>query len=432
MINRNKERLRNFVDYISGLYEKSATTITFKVTEDCNLKCSYCYQTNKSKSVMNFNTAKKFIDDILSDKLDYINTSMYAGAVIEFIGGEPLLEIELIEKICDYWDKRIIELNHPWSGKYRFNICSNGVLYFDERVQNFLKKYHSVLSFGISLDGNKQLHDSCRVFPNGQGSYDVASKAVKYHIKNYDPYMSTKMTLAPQNLSYIYEAIVSMIEEIGYKEIYLNCAYEDIWKKEDEYILFSQLKQVADYLVNTDKYEDTYLSIFDEYGFRHTDNSNTQNYCGGNGSMIAVDYKGHIYPCIRYMESSLGFSQKPLKIGDIYSGIGESLVEKDALKSLTSVNRVSQSTQECLDCSINSNCGYCSALNYQTYGTVNKRTTFTCGMHKARALANVYYWNKVYLKENMSDVFPLNLPDEECLKIISKDELTELKSLLAR
>ena len=75
MINRNKERFRNFSDFIASLYGKTATTITFKVSEDCNLKCTYCYQINKSKSVMDFDTAKKFIDDILSDKFDYINTS---------------------------------------------------------------------------------------------------------------------------------------------------------------------------------------------------------------------------------------------------------------------------------------------------------------------------------------------------------------------
>jgi radical SAM protein with 4Fe4S-binding SPASM domain len=37
--------------------------------------------------------------------------------------------------------------------------------------------------------------------------------------------------------------------------------------------------------------------------------------------MIAVDYKGDIYPCIRYMESSLGNSAPPIIIGNVYDGI---------------------------------------------------------------------------------------------------------------
>lgn len=37
--------------------------------------------------------------------------------------------------------------------------------------------------------------------------------------------------------------------------------------------------------------------------------------------MISVDYKGDIYPCIRYMESSLGTDVPPVIIGNVYDGI---------------------------------------------------------------------------------------------------------------
>lgn len=44
-------------------------SITFQVTEDCNLRCTYCYQTIKKKNRMSFETAKEFIDMILEDHL---------------------------------------------------------------------------------------------------------------------------------------------------------------------------------------------------------------------------------------------------------------------------------------------------------------------------------------------------------------------------
>lgn len=44
-----------------------AQTVTFIVTDDCNLRCKYCYITHKSpEKRMNFETAKKFVDYMLT------------------------------------------------------------------------------------------------------------------------------------------------------------------------------------------------------------------------------------------------------------------------------------------------------------------------------------------------------------------------------
>lgn len=62
-------------------------TVTFAVTDACSLRCTYCYQGVKANHVMRFETAKKFIDLILSDN-EYINPELSPGVIIEFIGGE--------------------------------------------------------------------------------------------------------------------------------------------------------------------------------------------------------------------------------------------------------------------------------------------------------------------------------------------------------
>jgi hypothetical protein len=93
------------------------------------------------------------------------------------------------------------------------------------------------------------------------------------------------------------------------------------------------------------------------------------------------------------------------------------------------VNRRTQSTDECFNCPIAKGCSWCSAYNYQEFGTVDKRATYICEMHKARCLANTYYWNKVYAKHNEKKVFKNNVPDEWALKIIDQDELDMLKDI---
>jgi sulfatase maturation enzyme AslB (radical SAM superfamily) len=50
---------------------------------------------------MNFEIAKTFIDNLFQNKYSFIDIN--DGIVLDFIGGEPLMEIELIEKIVDYY-----------------------------------------------------------------------------------------------------------------------------------------------------------------------------------------------------------------------------------------------------------------------------------------------------------------------------------------
>lgn len=442
---RNKVRkFEQWQDMIARLYPELrenkdeddrvlSRTVTFQVTNDCNLCCKYCYQINKGKNRMSFSTAKEFIDLLLSGEKgfkEYVNPDISPSIVLEFIGGEPFLEVDLIDQIVDYFRIRTIELMHPWATNYCISICSNGVNYFDEKVQKFLYKNKDHLSFSITIDGNKELHNSCRVFADGSGSYDLAvAGANDWMSRGY--YMGSKITIAPDNLKYLYDAITHMVD-LGYNEINANCVYEKGWEQEHAVEFYKQLKRIADNFLDNDLVEDVYCSLFEENFFRPKDENDLQNWCGGIGYMLALDYKGDLYPCLRYMESSLGNSRKPLIIGNITDGIASKQCEKDCLQCLNSITRKTQSTHECFYCPIAEGCSWCSANNYQETGTPNKRVTHICEMHKARSLANVYYWNKYYLKNNIDKVFELHCPKLWALQIISEDEYEMLKELTER
>ena len=82
-----------------GRQNGTAKNITFIVTKDCQLACKYCYLVGKnSKERMTWEVAKAAIDYIL----DHEDEMKEESVVWDFIGGEPFLEIELIDKICDY------------------------------------------------------------------------------------------------------------------------------------------------------------------------------------------------------------------------------------------------------------------------------------------------------------------------------------------
>ncbi len=425
-----------YQNFIARLFKNNYSDIkqyvfnlTFQVCDDCCLKCTYCYQGFKGHHKMTFETAKKAIDQLLNadDNIkDYINSWEIPGVVIEFIGGEPFLEIDLIDQITDYFVSKMIELHHPWATKYIISISTNGILYFDPRVQEYIKKNQNVLGLSISIDGDKELHDSCRVFPDGSGSYDKAMEAVRHYMTHYNHEIGSKMTIAPGNVEYVYRAVVSMIDN-GYKNINLNCVYEKGWELHHATTLYWQLKKLADYLLDNDLWREIYLSIF----YLHPgtkDDQEDRNYCGGDGEMLAINWQGKYYPCLRYMEDSVG-PDRGYYIGNIDEGIGQDELTALRVKELRSITRSSQSPDKCLNCNISMGCGWCTAYNYQEMGSINKRATFICDMHYATVLASLYYFNSIYEKLGENNRLSFNGIEDKALAIIPKEELEMIKEM---
>lgn len=420
---------KHFPEETIELGKHGAKSVTIQVTDSCNLRCTYCYQTNKQQHFIKLEDAKRFMEYVLFSNSEYCNSSQTAGMILEFIGGEPLLAIDIISDICDYTIRRMVEENHPWLYRTKISICSNGTLYFDEKVQKFIRRYTDMMSFAISIDGNKTLHDKCRIFPDGSGSYDLAIAARNHYKQTYHREANTKMTLAPANIQYTHEAVMSLIDN-DYQDIMLNCVFEEGWTTEHAKVYYNELKKIADDCLK-DEYiiHNVSISRFSEDKYGPQNPNDNQNACGGLGKMISVNYTGNIFPCIRYMESSLNNAAPEVIVGDLNTGIMGNDKYSEIVELMSSFGRRNQSNDECFYCPIASGCGWCSAYAYQYYGGFGKRTTFTCIMHKAEALANAYYWNKFYLQENINKVFLMHIPKEWALEIISEDEFDMIKDL---
>lgn len=237
--------------------------------------------------------------------------------------------------------------------------------------------------------------------------------------------------IAPGNISFLYDAIKHMVD-LGYDEINANCVYEKGWTPVHATVLYDQMKRISDYFLeqNFDFERDFFCSLYNEDFFQPKDPDDLQSWCGGVGnSMIACDPQGRIFPCIRYMESSLNGEQEPYSIGDVDNGIGCTECYKCRINCMAKIDRRTQSTDECFYCPIAAGCSNCSGYDYQVNGTPDSKATYICVMHKARALGNLYFWNKYYRKNNMSKRMKNYVPDEWALEIISESELNMLKEL---
>lgn len=430
------ERDESYIDQISRLYpvdnperlhinDIRGKDITLQVTDACNMACTYCYQHNKGHHSMPFEVGKAFIDMLLdADERtnEYITSTKCQCVIINFIGGEPWLEVDLISKLSDYFIGELFRRKHPWAIKFMFSICSNGLLHFDERVQAYIRRHGQHLGYSISIDGGKDLHDSCRVDLAGNGTYDRAMAAVEQYWTEFHGTIGSKMTIAPGNVDKVADAVEDMIEH-GYKMIHLNCVYEEGWTNDHAKTLYWQLHSLTDWLIEHNLQDEVELSIFSKICGHPMHEEDNQNWCGGVGFMLAVDYKGDIYPCLRYMESSVGSNQPAYIIGNVYDGIRRLPEHRQRVACLECVTRRSQSTDECWYCPIAQGCGWCSAYNYECFGTPNARATFICCMHKARALANVYYWRRRGVEYSM------DCPKSWAVEIIGQEEYEKLLAM---
>lgn len=401
--------------------EDSGKNITFIVTKDCQLACKYCYLVGKNaKERLPWGIAKKAIDYILGHEDEFTEESV----IWDFIGGEPFLEIDLIDKICDYIKTEMFRLNHHWFNNFRFNFSTNGINYDTPKVQQFIKKNHRHLSIGITIDGTREKHDLNRIWKtkdgfspkpeDEKGSYDDVVRNIPLWQEQF-PFDGTKVTISSADIKYIKDSVLHLYS-LGIHEVNINVVFEDVWKEGDDKRFEEQLIQLADAIIDGEYYTDYTCSFFSEHLGKPMDKKlQNNNWCGA-GRMLAVDAAGNFYPCTRFAQYSLR-DKKAWIIGNVNDGI-----DKNKLRPFLTLDRCTQSNQECIDCEVAEGCAWCQGENYDAAETPTafQRSTAICKMHKARVRANNYYWNKLYRKLELQGI-----AREEAEKQVKKSNYQE-------
>lgn len=173
---------------MKSIAEYSKPQLILGVTENCNLRCKYCifsgnyedFRTH-ANNTMKLDTAIKSVDKFI----DYVNkwteSSPEKQPIISFYGGEPLLNYNLIKEVVKYVNSK--QFNTMYS------MTTNGTLLNDEIIK-FLVDNNFLIS--VSLDGDKEINDKNRVFPNNLGSFDIVFnniKKIQNEIKNQNKEM---------------------------------------------------------------------------------------------------------------------------------------------------------------------------------------------------------------------------------------------------
>ena len=128
------------------------------VAHDCNLRCKYCFAGtgpfNGSREMMSFEVGKHAIDLLLKQ------SGSRRQLEIDFFGGEPLMNLDVVKQIVAYGRTAASGCNKD----IHFTLTTNGVL-LDRTARDFLNEQGIALV--LSLDGRPEVNDRMR----GTGCY---------------------------------------------------------------------------------------------------------------------------------------------------------------------------------------------------------------------------------------------------------------------
>ena len=149
-------------------------TVILKVSERCNINCSYCYFFNGNDQTYKDHAA--FISlDTINNTADFLSKSIVNHNIkflrIDFHGGEPLLlKPEYFSQICEIFIKKLDHLT-----KLQFVVQTNAILLNDNWL-NILDKYK--VNVGVSIDGPPKIHDKYRIDHHNRGTYARVRKGI--------------------------------------------------------------------------------------------------------------------------------------------------------------------------------------------------------------------------------------------------------------
>lgn len=243
------------------------------VTNKCNLDCEYCYVTEQRGT-------EDFKAELVSDLITFIKNALKLNQserlILDFFGGEPLLNKRLIQELIDIARKEI-------SVKQSYIMTTNGMLLTPDNV-DFILSNNIVTS--VSIDGDKETHDKYRKTKNGLPSWESIIKNIKYSLK-FISSISARMTFNSDTVQNLYEN-VKYLATIGFKEIKPIPDFFDIhWNEEKFEILKKQYKEIENYINNSN---DISIAFLHKKLIKQSD-------CGGGTDSFSIDVNGNVYPC---------------------------------------------------------------------------------------------------------------------------------------
>ena len=339
------------------------------VAHVCNLNCSYCFASQGKyqgeRAVMSYEVGKRAFDFLIE------KSGTRRNLEVDFFGGEPLMNWEVVKKLVEY--ARSIEKEH--NKNFRFTLTTNGML-IDDEVIDFLNKEMS--NVVLSLDGRKEVNDHFRKDYKGEGSYDkIVPKFLRLVEARDGKNYYVRGTYTHNNTDFTNDIL--HMADLGFTELSMEpvvCPPGDPYALTEEDLpkLFEQYELLAKEMIKR-KREGRGFTF---YHYMLDLKNGPCIYkritgCGSGTEYVSVTPWGELYPCHQFV------GDEKYSLGNIWDGITNTEIQ-DGFRSCNAYAR-----EECRDCWAKLYCsGGCAANAYHATGSINGIYKYGCELFKKR------------------------------------------------
>lgn len=339
------------------------------IAHTCNLNCEYCFagqgKYHGEDALMSFEVGKQALDFLVK------NSGTRKNLEVDFFGGEPLVNFEVVKQLVKY--ARSIEKEN--NKHFRFTLTTNGVLLNDDVIDFLNEEMDNVV---LSLDGRKEINDAKRKNINGDGSYDIIVPKFKKFVEkrgNKEYYM--RGTFTRNNLDFTND--IFHMADLGFTELSMEPVVSSeetdySLREEDLDKIYEQYEILAKEMIKRKKEGNPftfYHYMIDLSGGPCIYKRITG--CGSGTEYLAVTPNGDFYPCHQFV------GDKKFLMGNVKDGIANKEL-RDEFKLCNVYSR-----KECKDCWAKLYCsGGCSANSYHTTGSINNVYDFGCKLFRKR------------------------------------------------
>ncbi len=343
------------------------------ITKGCNLKCKYCIQDYKTKDKMDVDTAKT----ILRKEIGIAN-QLNKQVFLRFMGGEPLMNFDLIRDVCEWlW----LEYQNI---KIDISLRTNGTL-LNDTMKQWFSEHVAQLSCGPSIDGIAEVNRINRGM----------NKDVKdFFFKNWPEY-GAHGTLFPDSVEHLYDSVL-FFNDLNYK-FDIKIGLGTLWTEHHADILEQEMDKLCHYYLDNPNLTPVSVFFKDLTFFGKPPQANDYNCLSNHGGAV-YDVDGKQYSCEVLM---------PLVLGK------ENVAKIEQLGNLPREYAIDEI---CQTCPFIVGCPTCPSMNYKYTGDFKKSATLvtTCKATKVQFKMTAYlmmlkYEHKVLAGEKVSEDLQSNI-----------------------
>jgi uncharacterized protein len=286
--------------------DSTIKALCLHVSHDCNLRCRYCFAGAGSfggeREQMSFETGKKAIDLLLRE------SGSHQQLEVDFFGGEPLLNHEVVRQLVEYSRDTAVQANK----EIHFTLTTNG-LELNDAARKFLTD--NQISLVLSLDGRPEINDQMR----GQGSYGRALPNMLALLKERDGrnyYL--RGTYTADNLDFFED--VKHLYTLGFRELSLEpvVACEGSYRLTEAHLeaIKAEYEKLAEYYLERQQAGAGFRFFHFEIDLEHGPCLVKRlTGCGAGFDYFAVTPAGALYPCHQFV------GREEFLMGDVENGV---------------------------------------------------------------------------------------------------------------